>query len=165
MNRETLPARDLAEELPRLLPLAVDWARAEETKGLAEGRPLAQWQAVDAKNVGVRHVDRVRLCVVESMPVPRDPRLAAAAELAGLFLANAKGLTLGYAVFIRDRHAGDRRLLRHELRHVAQHEAAGSMDAFLAKYLDQVIRHGYEKAPLEVDARDHEAQRTQGQSN
>ena len=90
------------------------------------------------------------------MPVPLDSVLVAAAKAAGLLLPSAVGLTLGHAVFIRRSHAGKRRLLRHELRHVAQNEAAGSIDAFLEQYLEQVVRYGYADAPLEIDAHSFE---------
>jgi hypothetical protein len=47
-------------------------------------------------------------------------------------------------------------LLSHELRHVYQYEAAGSIAAFLLNYLWQIATAGYEECPLELDARAHE---------
>jgi hypothetical protein len=66
-------------------------------------------------------------------------------------------MALGYAVLIRHSALGDRRVLRHELRHVAQFEAAGSLSHFLEEYLAQMVLHGYRDAPFEVDARRHES--------
>ncbi len=153
-HRDTMiNATDIAAELQQLLPLAIAWAQAEESRGLTAGKALAQWQAADARDVGVRHIDRVRLCLVDTLPTPSDPRLVIVAESSGLLLSGALGLTLGHTVFIRRTHAGQRRLLRHELRHVAQHEVAGSVEGFLTEYLEQVVRHGYANAPQEIDAR------------
>lgn len=48
------------------------------------------------------------------------------------------------------------RLLSHEYRHVHQYEAAGSIAAFLRRYLQQIAEVGYERAPYEIDARQWE---------
>lgn len=65
------------------------------------------------------------------------------------------GLTLGHAVIVVNGHA-TRRLLTHEFRHVHQYEAVGSIAAYLPLYLQEIATFGYEQAPLEVDARQHE---------
>jgi hypothetical protein len=44
--------------------------------------------------------------------------------------------------------------LRHEFRHVYQVERAGSMEAFLKTYLEQIVEFGYDDAPWEVEARE-----------
>lgn len=65
------------------------------------------------------------------------------------------GLTLGYAIFLvegRVRH----RLLTHECRHVCQYECAGSIKAFLPEYFKQIAKVGYDAAPYELDALEHE---------
>lgn len=67
------------------------------------------------------------------------------------------GLTLGYAVFICAGYSTKSQLLRHEFRHVYQYEAAGAISAFLPIYLRQIVQFGYQNAPLERDARAHEA--------
>jgi hypothetical protein len=74
----------------------------------------------------------------------------------GLGEDNVTGLTLGYAIFVRRGHERDPRLLSHELRHVAQYEAAGGIAPFLAKHLVDLVQHGYDDSPYEVDARAHE---------
>ena len=48
------------------------------------------------------------------------------------------------------------RLLAHECRHVYPYEVAGSIEAFLLLYLEQIAEVGYERAPYEVDARTRE---------
>jgi hypothetical protein len=44
------------------------------------------------------------------------------------------------------------RLLAHECRHVYQYEVAGSIEAFLPLYLQQIAEFTYDRAPLELDA-------------
>ena len=60
----------------------------------------------------------------------------------GCWLADGLGLTLGYAVFLRRGHETEARLLRHEFRHVQQCERFGSLAAFLAEYLRQIVQVG-----------------------
>src|SRR5204862_4832685 len=97
----------------------------------------------------------VRIAVADELPFPEHPALQAAATQTGLLGPHMSGLTLGHTVFIRTGHVSVR-LLSHELRHVAQYEAAGSIGAFLPGYLMQIVHFGYEDAPLEVDDRSHE---------
>jgi len=47
------------------------------------------------------------------------------------------------------------RLLSHELRHVHQYEQAGSAEAFLSRYIGEIMRFSYMDSPYEVDARKH----------
>ncbi|OXI66570.1 hypothetical protein CFB81_17610 [Burkholderia sp. AU28863] len=146
---------DLADILPSALPAAVAWAEAEAARGLAQGAPLTPGQADDARTVGVAQPDRIRVLAVERMPFPDTPTLAAIARDTGLLSPATIGLTLGHAVYVL-RGQDTRRLLTHEFRHVHQYEAAGSIGAFLARYLHEIATVGYHDAPLEADARQHE---------
>lgn len=151
MRRVTSPA--LRAALPRLVPRAIAWAEA--TARNAAARPLSTEEAALARAVGVARPERVRLAEVDALPVPEDPELRAAGVEAGLLAPDAIGLTLGRTVFVVRGHL-DRRLLPHELRHVHQYEAAGSIGAFLPVYLAEVAEHGYREAVYERDARSHE---------
>ena len=142
--------------LPQLLPLAVAWATDVSDEAAFKGTKLEPWQIDEARDVGVQHPDKVRLCKVDTMPMPSDPDLSTAAIQSGLLNSGTLGLTLGYTIFICRTHINQRRLLRHELRHVAQYEAAGGIAPFLAEYLSQILLHGYQAAELEQDARRHE---------
>ncbi len=147
---------NLSGALPMLLPLAVGWADGESRKIRKQGKPLAFWQFAEARQVGVRDPRRVRILLVDAMPQPANSQLLAATMSTGILGPETEGLSLGYGILILRPKAGERRILRHELRHVAQYEAAGSLSAFLDTYLDQIARFGYWDAPLEVDARSHE---------
>ncbi|WP_027782314.1 MULTISPECIES: hypothetical protein [Burkholderia] len=146
---------DLADILQSALPAAVAWAEAEAPRGLAQGAPLTLAQADDARTVGVAQPERIRVVAVDRMPFPDTPTLAAIARDTGLLSPGTIGLTLGHAVYVL-RGQDTRRLLTHEFRHVHQYEAAGSIGAFLARYLHEVATVGYHDAPLEADARQHE---------
>jgi hypothetical protein len=87
--------------------------------------------------------------------MPDESALRSAAIATGLLGADTAGLTLGYGIYICGGYF-DRRLLSHELRHVHQYEKAGGIAAFLNVYLMQIAEYGYDLAPLEVDARNHE---------
>lgn len=143
---------DLLDRLPVLLPLAVEWAETESARGQLRGRPLNHEGLALARKVGVVHPERVRVLAVHEMPVPTDPVLRDAGIAAGLIGPQFAGLTLGYTIFVRE---GDERieLLAHECRHVAQYESFGSIGAFLATHLRDVVRLGYWDSPLEQDAR------------
>src|SRR5437879_3466641 len=118
---------DLAALLPILVPRAVAWAEAQSRAVLGQGTALSELGRNLASSVAVREPDRIRLSVVNSLPVPDDPLLRAAALQTGLLGPGLVGLTLGYAVILIAGYDADPRLLSHEFRHVYQYETAGSI--------------------------------------
>ena len=148
---------DLLARLPALLPEAVAWVEGQERQASRLGRPLDPDEQSLARSVSVAAPERIRLVEVSAFPLPADPALRAAANATGLLGPGTRGLTLGHAVFLAPGGQADARLLRHEFRHVHQYEAAGSIKAFLTEYLTQIVNLGYRNAPLEIDARLHEA--------
>jgi hypothetical protein len=145
----------LQDALPELVPLAVEWAERVSSQAAAGGEALDSRGLDLARQVGVSEPQRVRIAMPASMPYPEHPMLRAAASQTGMLGTTMAGITLGYTIFIRP-GTFTARLLSHELRHVAQYEAAGSIEAFLRAYLAQVVHFGYHDAPYEVDARSHE---------
>lgn len=152
----TAYAQEIASQLPVLAPLAVAWAQRMQAEALVRGAPLAPQLRELARSVGVSDPSRVRIVVVDRVPMPDDPMLKAAALRVGMSQESASGLTLGHAIFVRRGDEHDARLLTHELRHVAQYEAAGGVAPFLARHLADLVQHGYEDSPYEIDARAHE---------
>jgi hypothetical protein len=146
---------DLAAALPRLLPLATEWAQAREAQILREGEALDPSGLALARAVGVTRPELIRVQHVRALPWPKDPALRSAALYTGLLGPGVIGLTLGHGIYIVGSHA-DARLLSHECRHVYQYELCGSIGAFLAQYLRQIADFGYEEAPYEIDARQWE---------
>ena len=115
--------------------------------------PLTVGQVDDAVRIGIAHPERVRLRVVEEIPLPENPALRSAAEATGLISPLTIGLTLRYGIFIQADSWGERRLLVHELAHVAQYERLGGFRPFLQRYLMECITIGYPEAPLEQEAK------------
>ena len=82
----------------------------------------------------MRNPEHVRVTAVETLPLPNDPELKAAALQVGLLGPGVVGLTLGYCVLLCRGHETPR-LLSHELRHVHQYELAGSIARVSASVL------------------------------
>lgn len=148
----------LKTALPALLPAAIRWVERTAAEYAAQGDALNETGLALARRVGVSRPEAIRLLLVDEMPRPAHPMLHAAVRAGGFLGRDTTGLTLGHTVLVRRGHDSTR-LLSHEFRHVRQYEQAGSIAAFLRLYLDQVARHGYLAAPLEVDARRHEVMR------
>lgn len=139
--------------LKMLLPLACAWAEEQERIILDAGVALTASQLADARRIGVKECERVRLRVVEEMPMPENPVLRAAADMTGLLSPDTVGLTLRYGILIRADHWGEWRLVIHELAHTAQYERFGGFHGFLSAYLDECLTVGYPAGPLEQEAR------------
>ena len=146
---------DLRARLPNLLPDAIAWAEEQFQLIQKHGHPLPEQFLPIAHAVGVKHPELVRVAAATHLPLPLHPELRAAAIQAGLLGPGMVGLTLGYGIVIVNGHAS-LHLLSHELRHVHQYEAAGSIATFLPRYLAQIVEFGYRDAPYEQDARAHE---------
>jgi hypothetical protein len=146
---------DLQALLPQLLPTAIAWANFQSDHVGLMGQPLSASLIGVARRVGVRQPERIRVKLVDQLPMPEEPLLKEAAIQTGLLGPHMAGLTLGYSIFIV--HGQDTvRLISHECRHVFQYETLGSIEQFLPVYLQQIITLGYQGAPLEIDARAHE---------
>jgi len=146
---------DIKALLPVLLPHAIDWCERLSANASADGFPLKATALSDARAVGVKQPEKIRLLVVDQIPTPDDSLLATAAAAIGFLGSNTAGLALGYSIFI---HRGrlSRRLLSHECRHVAQFEGAGSLSEFLTRYLNEIAATGYDNCSFEIDARSYE---------
>lgn len=140
------------QQFAQLFPLAVAWAEQQENHILQNGVQLTSSQITDARLVSVVNPEKVRLLKVNQIPLPSEPSLRTAAQMTGLITANTIGLTLRYGVFIRRDFWNDRKIVVHELVHVAQYERLGGIDKFLQKYLQECIIIGYPQAPMEQEA-------------
>lgn len=147
MDRQTT-----LDQLEQLLPLATQWAAHQERRVLCEGVRLSELEMADAKAIGVRNPDRVRLLRVDSVPVPVHPMVRAAAASINFLSAAPRGLALNYGIFIRADHWRDRALIAHELVHTAQYQRLGGILPFLQTYIYQCATVGYPHAPLEAEA-------------
>jgi len=140
------------EEFQYILPLACEWAEAQEQFIINKGIALTNPQIEDARRVGVTHPKNIRLLRVLKIPMPDHPALEAAAQATQLISSHTTGLTLRYGIFIRSDCWGERRLIVHELVHTSQYEKLGGFFPFLQKYLMECITIGYPDAPMEQEA-------------
>jgi hypothetical protein len=147
-----VPQQFSQEEFEQLVPLAAEWAAEQEQLILREGVPLSEQEIADAKAVGVRDPERVRLLQVDAIPAPAHPMLRGAYDTINFLAVKPRGLTLRYGIFVRADCRQDRDLLLHELVHTAQYERLGSIVSFLRKYLFECATAGYRTAPLEQEA-------------
>jgi hypothetical protein len=138
-------------ELPALFPYVVDWISYLENQARDSGRPLIPMEFNLAQNVGVAHLEQVRILSVPRIPLPSHPRVKQLANEAGLVTADTWGLTAGYGVIVRRDCANNLRLLAHEFAHVAQYERLGKV-GFLQEYTQQIDAHGYLNAAFELEA-------------
>jgi hypothetical protein len=147
MDRQTT-----IDQLEQLLPLAVQWAAEQERRVLCEGLSLSKVELADARAIGVRNPERVRLLPVDAVPVPAHPMLRAAAASISFLAAAPRGLALDCGIFVRADHWRDRELIAHELVHTAQFQRLGGILPFLQTYISQCATVGYPNAPLELEA-------------
>jgi len=140
------------DQLAGILPLACEWVAQQEQMILHAGVLLTPAQLTDARQVGVRAPDRVRLLSVPAIPRPEDPQLYAAAQAARFLTPGTIGLTLRYGIYLHADYWGNRALLAHELVHSAQYERLGGIEPFLRQYFSEVLAFGYTRAPLEQEA-------------
>jgi hypothetical protein len=147
-----LDPQRLLSQFERLIPLAARWAEALETRILREGVPLTAEETADARALGVREPERVRLLSLASVPTPDDLTLRAAATALQLLTPATRGLALRYGIFIRADSWRERFLVAHELAHTEQYERLGGIEKFLRQYLTECLTVGYPAAPLEQAA-------------
>ncbi len=139
-------------QLETLLPLATAWATEQQERILREGVPLTGTEMGDARKVGVREPERIRLLRVDGIPSPAHPVLQAACRATHLVPTEPRGLTLFYGIFIQSDCWRARRLIAHELVHTAQYERFGGIAPFLRQYLLECATVGYAQSPMENEA-------------
>jgi hypothetical protein len=137
-----------------LLPLAYRWAKAQEEFVLARGNPLGARLARDAKLVGVQDCDRVRVLVVDRIPLPENPELAKASKRIGIITKDTRCAGFGHALIIRVDAWNDRELILHNLVHIAQCERCGGLEQWVRQYLgDRTNCPNFTVGSLEEEAR------------
>jgi hypothetical protein len=125
------------EDFQRLLPMAWEWANAQEEFILERGASLGPIYSSDAERVGIKEPSRVRVLIVDRIPVPEDEQLAEAAARSLIITSACRGVAIGHGIIIRLDCWGDRELMVHQLIHVAQCERAGGLESFVYQYLCQ----------------------------
>lgn len=138
-------------ELPVLLPHAVEWIALLERQALRLGQPLSAAGQADARLLGVRAPERVRVLALAQVPQPAPGRLRELVQSAGLLALMAEGFTAGHGILVRPERAGDRGFLAHRLARVAQYERHG-LEGFLKRYLARLLGDDQVGARLKREA-------------
>ena len=134
--------------------LACQWAKKQEAYILEHGVPLAPQQLADARRAGVEDPARVRVLVVDRIPLPDDEELAQAGRRAQIITDASRGVAIGHGIIIRADSWQNRELLLHQLVHVAQCERSGSLESFVGEYLcDRRSSPDFSVGSLEDEAR------------
>ena len=142
------------EKFEALIPLAYQWARTQEEFVLTHGAPLNPQHLADARLAGVRHCERIRLLVVDRIPLPENGDLAEATRRSRILTEETRCTGFGYAIIIRAEAWGDRELLVHNLVHIAQCERSGGLEKWIPKYLsDRNTCADFTVGSLEAEAR------------
>ena len=138
----------------RLASMAGEWAQNQEAYILKHGVPLTKDQVADARRVGVRDPGRVRVLVVDRIPLPADRELAEAARRAQIITDASRAVAIGYGIIVRADSWQNRELLLHQLVHVAQCERSGGLEPFVSEYLmDRRSSRDFSLGSLEDEAR------------
>jgi hypothetical protein len=142
------------KDFDRLAPLAFQWAAQQEAFVLKHGVPLTRDQIADAERAGVQDAGRVRVLVVDRIPLPENPELANAARAAQIITDASRAVAVGHAIVMRADSWRDRELLLHQLVHVAQCERSGGLESFVNEYLlDRRTSRDFSLGSFEEEAR------------
>lgn len=136
------------------LPFVYQWAKAQEDYVFAHGTPLSPQHMADARLAGVQDCERIRILVVDRIPLPEGGELAAAARRARIITEDTRCVGVGHAIMIRAEAWGDRELLLHNLVHIAQCERSGGLEPWVRQYLvDRQNSATFSVGSLEDEAR------------
>jgi len=138
----------------QLLPFAYQWAKAQEEYVFAHGTPLSPQHMAYARLAGIRDCERVRILVVDRIPLPEGGELAEVARRARIITEDTRCVGVGHAIMIRAEAWGDRELLLHNLVHIAQCERSGGLEPWVKQYLvDHQNSASFAICSLEEEAR------------
>lgn len=138
--------------LSLLCHLATVWVVWHERRILRRGVPLTDMEREDARRMGVRHPEKIRLLEVRSIPLLNGMWVRGISRFVPAVSPHTIGVSLRYGIYLRERCGRDRHLVAHECVHTGQYERLGSVPAFLSAYVSGCLEQGYPEAPLEREA-------------
>jgi hypothetical protein len=141
------------QEIISLIPKASIWLEEQEGIILSNGIPLIEKQMSIASKIGIKNIDKIRLLQVELIPEPEDSILNEASKVIGFISGDTLGITYRYGIYIRNDFWENESLIIHELTHTLQYERLGGIAEFLNQYIKECIYYGYDKSPLEIEAK------------
>ena len=136
------------------LPIVVAWLEQQENEILSKGRFLTPDEIGIAQQIGVKNPDIIKVNVTNQVPLPNDHEIQKLGFQFGLFSTSTLGISFRYGIFINATASNPKEILAHELIHTLQYERLGSIELFIAQYLSECLRYGYNNSPLEKEARE-----------
>ncbi len=130
-------------------PAVSRWAHVQERRILAEGVPLKAVDFAFATELKIAQPENVRVLEVRQVPLPVPDAVVRLGRKCGFRIITPVGMTLGRGIYIEKGQWG---VMRHELVHVEQYQKLGGILPFMQRYLLECLFHGYDDAPLELDA-------------
>jgi hypothetical protein len=140
-----------------LIPSASEWVEGQENFILSNGVKLNTKQYYLASKIGIVKIEKIRLFKVDKIPSPVNSILSLAVNNLGLITENTVGITFRYGIYIRSDYWQNDSLLIHEMTHTMQYERLDGICNFLNQYIKECIYFGYNKSPLEIEARSMES--------
>ena len=142
----------IADNFDLIVQLMNNWSEQWQQHILRHGVGLSAEQILQARCVGVRHPEKVRILNVPNVPMPHYKLLHETFVSSNLFGLNAHGLSLMYGIFLKNDCFPQEYWLTHELVHVAQFERLGGLAGGMRQYLKECLTDGYESSALEREA-------------
>ncbi|HIO96637.1 MAG TPA: hypothetical protein EYG71_01760 [Leucothrix sp.] len=136
------PPQKTLKKINSLLPHAMQWYEDVSKSLHAKGRKLTKAETQQAKRLGVKNPDLIRVVILEQFPEPNKNTTINHFEGAR---------AMGNIIMIKPRHKNDSLILCHELVHVAQKDRLG-LKQFLRQYAIEHEVLGYSKSLLENEA-------------
>ncbi|KZN30522.1 hypothetical protein N480_06075 [Pseudoalteromonas luteoviolacea S2607] len=137
-----------------LLPQYIEWAHTIESQGLEVGTGLSKRELALAKEIGIKHPEKVKIVYVEEVPFPYEnfalKTLGEALGFIGEGIVN-NAQVFGYTIYVRNGFDLNKPKFAHELVHVLQMERMG-MHNVVTQHFSNLAEYGYNSAPLEVEA-------------
>lgn len=134
----------------QILDYLTGWVARQQKLILSKGRPLTNKEKNSLSNVGIVDLDKIRVCIVDNIPLPSEKRIG---QVLG---TDVIGLCLNHGIYIKKGTKDILSILRHELTHTFQYYRHGGIRNFLTEYVDQHMKYGYNAMPFEKEARNNE---------
>jgi hypothetical protein len=136
------PPQRTLNRVNSLLPHAMKWYDDVSKSLYNKGRALTQAEKKQAKQLGVKNPNSIRVVVLDQFPEPNKNTTINHFEGAR---------AMGNIIMIKPKHKNDSLILCHELVHVAQKDRLG-LKQFLKQYAIEHEVLGYSKSLLENEA-------------
>jgi len=136
------PSQKALKKIDRLVPHAMKWYDEVANSLFHKGRGLTKAEKNQAKLLGVKNPDAVRVVVMDRFPEPNNRMVNNHSEGAR---------AMGNIILVKPRHKNNSVILCHELVHIGQKDRMG-LKNFLKQYALEREYLGYSKSLLENEA-------------